>query len=310
MTQRPHPFTLRQLQYLLAVADHRNFGRAAKSCHVSQPALSMQVAQVEGSLGVVMFDRDRRNVRLTPAGELILPQVRRLVELGHTLTEHARRIQDPLASLLRVGVIPTLAPYLLPRLTPALRAAFPELVILWTEERTAVLVAKVQAQELDAALLAAEADLGSLETALVGVDVFRLAMPMGHRLASSHAPVTLEELKDEPMLLLDDGHCLRVQALQACAGAGLREMAFRATSLATLAHVVAGGAGLTLLPTLAAEVEQFRAPLAIRPLATPAPFRTIVLGWRSGSPLRDALVTLAQRLHLASGLPAEVTACA
>jgi LysR family hydrogen peroxide-inducible transcriptional activator len=305
MTQRPHPFTLRQLQYLVAVADLRHFGRAAEICHISQPALSMQVAQAEASLGVVVFDRDRRQVRLTPAGELLLPHIRRMVELGHTLTDHARRLQDPLASLLRVGVIPTLAPYLLPRLTPALHTAFPELVVLWTEERTAALVAKVQDQELDAALLAAEADLGSLETAPVGVDVFRLAMPLGHRLAASGTPVELEALCDEPMLLLDDGHCLRAQAIEACASSGLREMAFRATSLATLAHVVASGVGVTLLPSLAAEVERFRAPLAIRPLAAPAPFRTIVLGWRAGSPLREALITLAGCLHLASGLPAE-----
>lgn len=302
MVHRPHPFTLRQLQYLLAVAEHRSFVRAAEACHVSQPALSMQVAQVEEALGVTVFDRDPRQVRLTPAGELLLLEVRRVVEGANGLSEHARRLQDPLASLLRIGVIPTIAPYLLPRLTPALRAAFPDLVVLWTEERTSTLVAKVQGQELDAALLAAEADLGPLETAPIGVDAFTLAMPYGHRLARSTEPVALSALEGEPMLLLDDGHCLRTQALQACEGAGLRELAYRATSLATLAHVVASGAGLTLLPEVAAEVERTRAPIAIRPLARPAPYRTIVLAWRRGTPLRDALVTLADRLHEASGL--------
>ncbi|MEQ1503320.1 MAG: LysR substrate-binding domain-containing protein [Myxococcota bacterium] len=298
-SHRPHPFTLRQLQYVLAVADHASFVRAAQACHVSQPALSMQIAQIEQALGMKVFDRDHRQVRPTPAGELWIPEVRRVVQLAHGLTEHARRLQDPLSSLLRVGVIPTIAPYLLSRLTPALRAAFPELVVLWTEERTSTLVAKVTGQELDAALVAAEADLGGLETAPIGVDVFTLAMPKGHRLAGSAEPVSLSELDGEPMLLLDDGHCLRTQALQACEGAGLRELAYRATSLSTLAHVVASGAGLTLLPELAAAVERTRAPIAIRPLASPAPYRTIVLAWRPGSPLRDALVTLADRSHQA-----------
>jgi LysR family transcriptional regulator, hydrogen peroxide-inducible genes activator len=300
---RPHPFTLRQLQYVLAVSEHRSFVRAAEACAVSQPALSMQVAQVEAALGVTVFDRDHRQVRLTPAGELMIPEVRRLVEVANGLGDHARRLQDPLASLLRIGVIPTIAPYLLPRLTPSLRAAFPELVVLWTEERTPTLVAAVQGQALDAALLAAEADLGGLETAPIGVDLFTLAMPQDHRLAGSADPIELSELDGEPMLLLDDGHCLRTQALQACEGAGLREMAYRATSLATLAHVVASGAGLTFLPEVAAAVERTRAPIAIRPLARPAPYRTIVLAWRAGSPLRDALLTLADRLHQASGLP-------
>jgi LysR family hydrogen peroxide-inducible transcriptional activator len=303
MNTRPHPFSLRQLQYLLAVAEHLSFRRAAEICHVSQPALSMQVAQVEDVLGIVLFDRDRRQVRLTPAGELFLPLARRLIDQAHTLTEDARRLRDPLGSLLRIGVIPTLAPYLLPRLSSALRRPHPELVVLWSEHRTTELVAQIYAHEVDAALLAAEADLGTLETAVIGVDVFSLALPIDHPLAGSPEPISLDALKTERILLLDEGHCLRTQALEACSHTGIQELAFRATSLSTLVHMVAAGAGVTLLPELAAEVERLRAPLFIRPIAAPAPRRTIVLGWRRESPLRAAMLILAESMRIAAGLP-------
>ncbi len=304
MNTRPHPFSLRQLQYVLAVADLKSFSRAAEACHVSQPALSMQVAQVEDAFGIPLFERDRRQVRPTAAGELFLPHVRRLVEQAHLLPEHARRLRDPLSSLLRVGVIPTVAPYLLPRLTPAFREAHPNLVVLWQEERTDVIVAKVRGQELDAVLLAAEADLEPLETAPIGLDPFSLALPRNHALAASTDPISLDALRDESMLLLEDGHCLRTQVLAACEWAGMREREFRATSLSTLVHVVASGAGITLLPALAVEAETARAPLAIRPLMAPTPHRTIVLGWRRGSPLRAAMLTFAETIRAAAGLPA------
>lgn len=304
MSTRPLPFSLRQLQYVLAVADLKSFSRAAEACHVSQPALSMQVAQVEEAFGIPLFERDRRPVLPTPAGELFLPHVRRLIEQAHVLPEHARRLRDPLSSLLRVGVIPTVAPYLLPRLTPAFRLAHPNLMVLWHEERTDVIVARVRGQELDAALLAAEADLDGLETTPVGIDVFSLALPLTHALATSSDAVSLDTLRDEPMLLLEEGHCLRSQVLAACAWAGPREREFRATSLSTLVHVVASGAGVTLLPSLAVEVEGSRAPLAIRPLMAPAPHRTLVLGWRRGSPLRGAMLTFAETVRAAAGLPA------
>lgn len=290
---RPHPFTLRQLQYALAVASQGSFHAAAKACGVSQPALSAQVAQLEDALGVVLFERDRRGVRVTPGGKALLDRMDRLVGDGHALAEAARRASDPLRGTLRVGVIPTIAPYLLPALSARVRAALPELALLWTEEKTPALAAALQDGSLDAALLAREADLGDVESAAVADDPFVLAAPAGHPAVTAPGPVSLEALGGEPVLLLDDGHCFRDQALSVCARAGLREREYRATSLPTLVQMVAGGAGLTLLPAMAVETEAPRARLAVRPLAAPAPGRTVVLAWRARSPLADALRRLA-----------------
>jgi LysR family hydrogen peroxide-inducible transcriptional activator len=292
----PHPFTLRQLQYVLAVADLLSFRRAAEACHVSQPALSAQIAALEEQLGVVLFERDRRRVLLTPAGELLIERIRRLVVDGHALTEAARRAGDPLTSTLRIGVIPTVAPYLLPRLTPLLRARFPRLAVLWVEDKTPVLASRLAAGQLDAALLALEADLGDVEHTVIGVDPFVLATSPDHTLAQRPDAATFDELHGEPVLLLDEGHCLRDQALAWCARADLGELAWRATSLGTLAQMVSTGAGVTLLPKMAVETESSRARLAIRPLSPP-PGRTIVLAWRARSPLGFALGQLAAAMR-------------
>jgi LysR family hydrogen peroxide-inducible transcriptional activator len=294
MDPRPHPYTLRQLQYAVAVADLRSFRRAAEACHVSQPALSAQLAQLEDALGVVLFARDRRGVLPTPAGTLLLERMRGLVVDGHALTDAARRATDPLAGPLRLGVIPTIAPYLLPTLTPALRAAFPALVALWTEDKTPALVERLAAGTLDAALLALEADLGTVEHAVVGVDPFVLATPADHPLAHGDGPVPIAALQDEPVLLLDEGHCFRSQALALCSRVELREQAFRATSLPTLVQMVAAGAGVTLLPGIAAIHESAHAAIVVRPLAEPVPHRTIVLAWRERSPVGPALRRLAE----------------
>lgn len=295
MSTQPHPFTLRQLQYVLAVADLLSFRKAAEACHVSQPALSAQIAQLEDQLGVVLFERDRRRVLLTPAGELLIDRIRRLIVDGHALTEAARRAGDPLASTLRIGVIPTIAPYLLPRISPVLRDRFPRLVPLWTEDKTPVLAARLAAGQLDAALLALEADLGDVEHAFVGVDPFVLATAPDHPLAAG-GPVAVEDLQGEQVLLLDEGHCFRSQILSYCARVDLDEMAWRATSLGTLAQMVAAGNGVTLLPQMAVETEASRARLTIRPFADPAPHRTIVLAWRARSPLGPALTQLAEAM--------------
>ncbi len=297
MLDQPHPYTLRQLQYVLAVADHLSFRRAAEACHVSQPALSAQIAQLEEQLGVVLFERDRRRVLLTPAGELLLPRMRRLVVDGHALTDAARRAADPLASTLRIGVIPTIAPYLLPLIAPSLRQRFPALVTLWTEDKTPTLAARLAAGTMEAALLALEADLGDVEHATVAVDPFVLALPPGHALAVDATPIPLTSLAGQSLLLLDEGHCFRTQVLAHCARAGVDELAWRATSLGTLAQMVASGAGITLLPRLAVATEAARAGLVTRALAEPAPHRTIVLAWRAGSPLGPALTTLAAAMR-------------
>lgn len=295
----PHPFTLRQLQYVRAVAELRSFRRAAEACGVSQPALSVQVAQVEELLGVVLFERSQRKVLLTPAGEVLLVRIRALLVDAGSLVDAARRASDPLAGTLRIGVIPTVAPYFLPRVAPALRVHFPRMGVVWTEEKTPVLAERLAAGTLDAMLLALEADLGEVAHAEVAHDPFVLAVPPGHRLAQGHDPVTDADLAGEGVLLLDDGHCFRTQALAYCARTEVHETAFRATSLGTLVQMVAGGAGVTFLPSCAIATEVPRAGLVVQELAVPAPYRTVVLAWRRGSPLAEALGLVAATMRIA-----------
>ncbi len=296
----PHPFTLRQLQYVRAVAELRSFRRAAEVCGVSQPALSVQVAQVEELLGVVLFERGQRKVLLTPAGELLLPRLRALLVDADALVEAARRASDPLSGTLRIGVIPTVAPYFLPRLAPALRARFPRMEVVWTEEKTPILAERLATGAMDAMLLALEAELGEVEHAEVAHDPFVLALPPTHRLAERAGAVTEADLAGEGVLLLDDGHCFRTQTLAYCARTEVHETAFRATSLGTLVQMVAGGgAGVTFLPSCAVPTEAPRAGLAVRELAAPTPYRTIVLAWRRGSPLAEALGLVAAEMRAA-----------
>lgn len=289
MNLGPHPFTLRQLQYAVAVAECLSFRKAAELCHVSQPSLSAQLAQMEHVLGVQLFERDQRRVLVTAAGQELVERARLILRETDDLEELARRSRDPLCGTLRIGVIPTISSYLLPRLTGALREAYPRLTMLWVEDKTQVLVRRLEAGKLDAALLALEADIGDVERGIIGPDPFVLATPVGHPLGAKTSPVMISELKNVSVLLLDDGHCFREQALALCSGAKAHELEFRATSLSTLAQMVAGGAGVTLLPELAVAVEAKRAELSIRPFAQPAPKRTIALVWRKRSPL-DALL--------------------
>lgn len=297
MKLAPHAFSLRQLQYAVAVAETLSFRRAAERCHVSQPSLSAQLAQLEAALGVRLFERDRRRVLVTAAGRELTDRARRLLVETDDLTAAARGAGDPLAGTLRVGVIPTISPYLLPAATPALRRAHPALSVLWTEDKTPVLARSLASGALDAALLALEADLGEVEHAAIARDAFVLVTPPGHPLGSRPGPASLAEMRDVDVLLLDDGHCLRDQALAVCSRARARELEFRATSLTTLAQIVAGGTGVTLLPRLAVPTEAGRSALLVRPFAEPAPHRTIALVWRRRSPLATALRQVAATLR-------------
>lgn len=298
MTVAPHPASLRQLQYAVAVADTRSFRRAAERCGVSQPSLSAQLAQLEGALGVRLFERDRRRVLPTPAGEGLIERARRVLVDADDLVDAARRSSDPLAGTLAIGVIPTVSPYLLPAAASAIRRAHPRLGIRWLEDKTESLARELHAGRLDAALLALEADLGGpLQRDVIGRDRFVLATPRAHPLAKRTRPARLDELRGATLLLLDDGHCLRDQALAVCAGARTEELAFRATSLPTLAQMVSAGAGVTLLPRMAIATEGRRADLAVRPLADDRAFRTLALVWRPSSPLGPALRKLAATIR-------------
>lgn len=289
----PHPFTLRQLQYLLAVADHKSFRRAAELCAVSPPSLSQQIAQIEEALGVPVFERLPRGVVVTEAGALILERARRVLLGADDLLAASERARDPLSGVLRIGVIPTVAPYLLPDIAPVLREAFPRLRLLWFEEKTRTLLERVAGGELEAGIVAAESELGELEQEPLGRDAFVLAVPPGHPLARSEAPARPADLDGETVLLLDDGHCFRDQALALCQGAGADEASVRATSLSTLAQMVAGGAGITLLPSIAVATENRARGLVLRPFGPRGPSRTLTLVWRGTGPSGVALRAIA-----------------
>jgi LysR family hydrogen peroxide-inducible transcriptional activator len=292
MRQAPHPFTLRQLQYAVAVAETRHFRKAAEACAVSQPSLSAQLGELEEALGVRLFERDRRRVLVTPAGEELLARARKLLLEADDLVDAAKRAGDPFAGTLRIGVIPTISPYLLPAVVPALRKRFPRLTLHWTEDKTEVLRDALAEGRLDAALVALEADIGDVERDVIARDPFVLATPRKHPLGKTDGPIPSRELRGTSFLLLDDGHCFRDQALAFCASARASEMGFRATSLPTLAQMVAAGAGVTLLPELSVATEARRSDLSVRPLGDPAPYRTIALVWRKASPLAAALPPL------------------
>jgi LysR family hydrogen peroxide-inducible transcriptional activator len=298
ISMKSHGFTLRQLQYVVAVADTMSFRRAAEHCNVSQPSLSAQVAEIESALGIALFERDRRGVVVTPAGQELVARARRMLVEADDFVETANRYIDPLAGTLRIGVIPTIGPYLLPRVVPALRKTYPRLMIVWMEDKTDSLVRSVTRGDLDAALLALEADVGDLEHHAIGTDPFVVAVPPGHKLGTSSAPVTRRELRGERLLLLDDGHCFRDQILDYCSSSQIEEVGFRATSLPTLAQMVSSGAGITLLPSIAVPAETFRSQLTIRPFSRPTPFRTIALGWRRRSALANTLHKIAQTLRV------------
>jgi len=282
------PVSLRQLEYLVAVTEERNFGRAARRCHVSQPALSLQVRELEERLGVTLLERSPRGAHPTPAGQRALARARRALAEVEALVEEARGAGRPLEGPLRLGVIPTIAPYVLPPLLPALRRAHPALQLSLREDLTARLAEELREGRLDVVLAALPvAGLEAEELPLYD-EPFDLVVPAGHALARRGALRTAA-LEEAEVLLLEDGHCLRDQALEVCRSAGARETdALRATSLRTLTQMVAGGFGVTLLPRLASRVEiPAGSGVVVRRFAPPSPRRRVGLLWRRSSPRAD-----------------------
>ncbi|MCB9916664.1 MAG: LysR family transcriptional regulator [Planctomycetes bacterium] len=299
--QRP---TLRQLEYFVALAEHLNFRAAAEACYVTQPAISGQLAQLEGQLGLRLFERDQRQVRLTPAGEALLPRARAMLADADAFGETAHALGAPLTGPLRLGVIPTIGPYLLPRVLPALRKDFPELQLFLREDLTSRLVAALDAGELDVLLLAVDVDLGDLESLPLFSDPFVLAVPAGDTLAGCEG-VGLESLAGRDVLLLEEGHCLRDQIVPLCATSGADESSgFRGTSLGTISQMVASGLGVTLLPELALERELAGAHgLATAEFGPEGPSRSIGLAWRKSSPRAEEFRALGEaiaRAYMAS----------
>ncbi len=285
---------LRDLRYLIALADLRHFGRAAEACHVSQPTLSIRIMKLEEELGVALVERAPRHVMLTPVGVDIAERARRVLADVEQMREMARRTTDPEAGSVRLGLFPTLGPYLLPHVVPNIRARFPRLELLLIEEKTAVLLSMLRAGQLDAAVLALPLHEDWLETEFLFEEPFMLAVPDGHPLAS-HRDLRLSELADQNLLLLEDGHCLRDQALEVCslAGAGEKE-GFRATSLETLRQMVAAGVGITLLPMLAVTPPVPNSPsIKLLSFKAPPPTRRLAMVWRRSSAMGPFLHDLA-----------------
>ncbi|MEO0652232.1 MAG: LysR substrate-binding domain-containing protein [Planctomycetota bacterium] len=274
--------TVRQLEYVLALSEHLHFRKAAEACHVTQPALSAQIQALEELLGVQLFERNRRQVLLTETGRDIVGRARGILESVDDLFDAARASREPLQGLVRLGVIPTIAPYLLPRVLPGLRQRFPQLELYLREEFTHVLTERLASGEIDVLLLALPVP-GDFDSQLLFHDDFFFAVPEGHPLAG-RSEVMETDLAEQEVLLLEDGHCLRDQALALCGNAGARESArMRATSLNTLTQMVAGGIGSTLLPELALDVECGVRGVKAIPFADPRPHRDVGLVWRRAS---------------------------
>lgn len=287
------PYSLRQLQYVVAVAELGGFRRAAEACGVSQPSLSAQVAHVEASLGVQIFERGRRGVRVAAAGVPIVERARAVLLAARDLSDAARQQADPMRGTVRIGVIPTVCPYLLPEVARPLKRRLPDLHIIWSEDKSAPLLAQLGEARLDAAILAKDGRLAHLQHAPLGDDPFVIAAPRDHPLVKRTTRAPADALDGTSVYLLEDGHCFRDQALALCGASGAQEADLRATGLSTLVQMVAAGNGVTLLPRMAVPVENRRGHLAIRPFQSPAPTRRLVLAWRKGSAMARALDAVA-----------------
>jgi len=299
---------LRDLQYLVAVADHRHFGRAAEACFVSQPTLSTQLKKLEQELGVELIERNPRQIMLTEVGQLVVERARIVLEETENIERIARHAQDPASGTIRIGLFPTLAPYLLPHVVPRIHARFPDLELLLVEEKTDTVLEQLRDGRLDAGLLALPIDDDQLPQEPLFSEDFVLAMPRNHPLAADGGPVTTTALEREQVLLLEEGHCLRDQALAVCQLAGASERSgFRATSLETLRQMVAAGVGITLLPRLAVQPPVPPSDeIALRPFRAPIPRRHIAMLWRKTSVYRDFLPQLADIIRdLPPGLVTE-----
>ena len=278
--------TLRQLHYLKLLAEQGSFSRAAEAAHVTQPTLSAGVQELEKILGAAVVDRARSGVILTPIGQEAVSRASDILARAEDLVQAAKSAGQPLSGRFRLGVIPTIAPFLLPKALPALRTRFPKLKLFLREDQTHKLIAALKAGALDAALIALPYDTQGLETASVGDDELLAALPANHPLVGSD-PIAPERLAGADLILLEDGHCLREHVLANC---GIEppkandEGAFTATSLPTLVQMIGSGLGVSFLPAMAVEAGLAEdAPISIRHVATAHPSRQIVVAWRAGS---------------------------
>lgn len=302
--------TLRQLRFLTALAEHGSFSRAAESACVTQPTLSAGIKELEAVLGAVLFERGARGACLTPAGEAAAGRARTVLSETEDLVHAVRAAGEPLTGPFRLGAIPTIAPFLLPKALPALRKRYPKLELFLREDLTGRLVEALRDRRLEAALIALPYEAAGVETAVIAEDEFLFAAPKDHRLATVNR-LEPEMIAGEPLLLLEDGHCLRDHALSVCSTAAPRTD-FTATSLHTLVQMVKSGMGATLLPRLALDgglVE--RLDLAVRPFDPPVSGRALGMAWRRGSARVEEAAALSAAIKAvvgATGAPADLDA--
>ena len=300
--------SLRALGYLVAVAEEKHFGRAAERCFVSQPTLSAQIKKLEDQLGVQLLERNPRNVLVTDPGKAIVARAAEVLRGVGEIVELGRTGRDPLAGDLRVGLIPTVAPYLLPRIATGLKQALPRLRLMLLELQTEPLLEQLQSGSLDLAVLALPFDEEGLDTEHLYAEEFLVALPGEHELAEK-TELAVTDLDHQTLLLLAEGHCLRDQALEVCSRASVREpQDFRATSLETVRQMVGAGIGITLLPALAAgDARSSDSALAIRPLRAPRPCRTIAAAWRASSARSETMRAISAAIREAmAGLDREL----
>ncbi|NDY94533.1 LysR substrate-binding domain-containing protein [Wenzhouxiangella limi] len=286
---------IRAMQYLVTLADVRHFSKAAERCFVSQPTLSTQIRKLEEELGVQLVERSPRQVMLTRVGEEVVARCRGILAEVEAMRATARRALDPESGLLRIGIFPTLAPYLLPHVVPTIRRRFPRLTLRLFEEKTEEILDMLAQGRLDAGLLALPVGSDQLMARTLFEEPFVVAMPDGHPL-SRNRELTMADLEDQELLLLEDGHCLREHALEVCQMTGAHEkLDFHATSMETLRQMVAANTGITLMPVLS--VKPPVAPtenLVTRPFDSKGPKRSIAMVWRKSSALADFLEQIAK----------------
>lgn len=286
--------TMRQLRYLSTLAEHRHFGRAAEACAVTQPALSMQIRALEKFLGVELVERRPGEVVLTDIGAEVARRAGRALAESRDLIDYARHHGRPLTGRLQFGVIPTIAPYLLPRILPVLQRRCPDLRVELRETQTKVLLEELARGALDAVMLALPIAQSDVETIRLFDDPFLLAVPADDPRPET-ARVSVDDIDQERLILLEEGHCLRAQALAYCGNAAhAGAMGLGATSLATVMQMVANGYGVTLVPQVAVDVEVRDERVKLLRLAPPQPGRTIGLAWRQTSPRKVDFIALGQ----------------
>ncbi len=294
MNNHGEKVNLRDLEYLVALAEERHFRKAAEKCFVSQPTLSGQLRKLEDELGVLLMERTSRKVLFTPAGDAITAQARRVLAATKELRDIARTFTEPMSGELHIGLIPTVGPYLLPHIIPALRQHFPELHIFLYEAQTQVLLKQLADGELDCLILAQLDNMDNFGALALYDEPMLLAVPATHAWAGREQ-IRLNELKGEKLLMLEDGHCLRDQAMGFCFAAGIGEDShFKATSLETLRNMVAAGSGLTLIPQLAVGEHSSDAGVSYLRVTDPQPSRTIALLHRAHSVRRPCFNEMAK----------------